>query len=921
MLVRAGDFVVISKLIYKIGVELKKKPESAADYQLLLIELETLDRTLKSLEHIKVAQHGRRRLDGIRALASVCQLPLQEFLEKIEKFEDSLGPWNTNTRSFSGITQRLRWSMKYKDEAKALRAKLAPNLTTITVLLMAQSVDSLSNTELDRVKLVQEMNDRVSSQSRILTALKDSTHRIANGQDSLATGQSHLTATAIKQDRDLQTLKSKANELLKSNATHGVQLHHQTTILTEVHENSVTIKAQTHESLALATSIHQDVAEIKASTPSILGRALDLLDAVTAGISKMHDITTLLHQMISLTSRFEVEMRETMGKLLQAFWVIQGQLARLESFMCRRICLPTVVFRDAFNVMRSFPYDLSREWPTFQGLVAVAFTGRQGLHRVNMGQYFVTSVRMGRRLNPTFWSNAIEPGDELSMTMILGDIEAEEGFCPYKSCGVSTASVASTGGGKICPNCFRFAAISQKKEVSLRSRDGHKASESCHESVIQESDLELIPAESANVEEIREVGPPRPSLPQLEFSEEEDIELYYSIQVAQALIIGEYEAGFKSEANSMQNSTSEAKSTDLNASPSSIQIFVRNLVGKTLALRVDPFDLVDTVKNTIHEREGVPPCEQRLIFSGRQLENGRTLADYNIQRDNTLHLVLRLRSSIGKTMLSASEYTWKTGMQIGDIIPIFVKTLTGKTIQLEVKNDATILHVKKTIGDKEGITIDSQRLIFEGVELQDTAVLYEYEIQRGSTFHLVLRLRSPVFHSEDTASYHPLYSPPVRQPRRPGSRSLTADEVAALQGSERSVKTHLAPKTKTNDIHERDSGNNDSNVKSTTALKDSSNSGLGMSILLNIRDIRQNKFTVTMEPSDTVECLKVKIESRSRIPVPNQKLVGNGKILANENSLSYYGVTANTIIVLLVLETGLKSSPEREPVIAKRLDT
>jgi hypothetical protein len=76
-----------------------------------------------------------------------------------------------------------------------------------------------------------------------------------------------------------------------------------------------------------------------------------------------------------------------------------------------------------------------------------------------------------------------------------------------------------------------------------------------------------------------------------------------------------------------------------------------------------------------------------------------------------------------------------------------------------------------------------------------------------------------------------------------------------------------------------------------------------------------------MEPSDTVECLKVKIESRSRIPVPNQKLVGNGKILANENSLSYYGVTANTIIVLLVLETGLKSSPEREPVIAKRLDT
>jgi hypothetical protein len=765
------------------------------------------------------------------------------------------------------------------------------------------------------------MNDRLSSQSRILTALKDSTHKIVNGQDSLATGQSHLTATAINQDRDLQTLKSKANELLKSNSSHDVQLHHQTTILTEVHESSVTIKAQTHESLALATTIHQDVAEIKASMPSILGRALDLLGAVTAGISKMHDITTLLHQMISLTRRFTVEMRETMGKLLQAFWVIQGQLARLESFMCRRICLPTVVFRDAFNVMRSFPYDLSREWSTFQGLVAVAFTGRQGLHRVNMGQYFVTSVRMGRRLNPTFWSNAIEPGDELSMTMILGDIEAEEGFCPYKSCGVSTASVASTGGGKICPNCFRFAAISQKKEVSSRGRDGHEVSESCHESSIQEPDLELVLAESASVEETRKVGPPRPSLPQLEFSEDEDIELYYSIQVAQALMVDEYEASFKSEANSMRNSTSEAKSTDLNTSPSSIQIFVRNLIGKTLALRVGPFDLVDTVKDKILEREGVPPHEQRLIFSGRQLENGRTLADYNVQRDNTLHLVLRLRSSMGQTRLSAFEYTWKTGIRIGSTISISVMTLTGKIIPLEVKNDVTILQVMKKIEDKEGIPIHSQRLLFARVELPDNAMLYEYEIKRGSTFHLLLRLRSPVLHSEATASYRSPYDPSVRRPRGPGGRCLTADEVAALQGSEGPVQTHLVPETKTKHIHEKDSGNNHSNVKSTTVLKDCSNSDSGMGIPLRITDLRRNEFTVNMEPSDTVECLKVKIEGRARIPVPNQKLICHGKILANENSLSYYGITANTLIVLLVVKTSLKSSPEREPVVAKRLDT
>jgi hypothetical protein len=196
--VRAGDFVALSNLIYKIGLELKKNSESSADYQLLLVELEALDRALKSLESVKVAQHGQRRLDGIRALALACQLPLQEFLEKIEKFEDSLGSWSSKSRSFSAITLRLHWSVKYKHEAEALRARLTPKITTITLLLMAITVDSLSKAESDRFKSEQQMNDGVSSPFRIPTTLKDPTYQIANAQVSFMSGQSHLTATAIK---------------------------------------------------------------------------------------------------------------------------------------------------------------------------------------------------------------------------------------------------------------------------------------------------------------------------------------------------------------------------------------------------------------------------------------------------------------------------------------------------------------------------------------------------------------------------------------------------------------------------------------------------------------------------------------------------------------------------------------------------
>jgi hypothetical protein len=93
-------------------------------------------------------------------------------------------------------------------------------------------------------------------------------------------------------------------------------------------------------------------------------------------------------------------------------------------------------------------FAVSNNRQTFQGLVAVVFTNRQGLHRVKMGQYFVTNARLGQRLNSEFWSNAIEPGDELSMTMVLDDIEAEDGFCPFKSCCASTKHVEMRRGGK-----------------------------------------------------------------------------------------------------------------------------------------------------------------------------------------------------------------------------------------------------------------------------------------------------------------------------------------------------------------------------------------------------------------------------------------------------------------------------------------
>jgi hypothetical protein len=304
-----------TELIRKISKALSRTGGASFEFQHVIIELEGLERALAHLKSLAPSQDNAGNINAIRGMALACQFPLKQFLEKLERYEQSLGPFATG-KAFSRAGRKAKWALYMTEEVTKFRSLIAAKVMSINLLLATQCAETLSKIDSrgraehsDLLSKIGEQRTRTSEVSKRLEEVREEVTRSCAASDEFASKQ-------IGQVKELQAKV----DILDGNTTSSIK--------------------QIDSLFCSAKSVH----------------------------SSMISLKNIGEQIVQFIATFPAEIRDLLRRTIHTNLQLYHLLLHSQSNVSQPPTLllqSNIRFEDALGRSRELPYEWFRNWEVF----------------------------------------------------------------------------------------------------------------------------------------------------------------------------------------------------------------------------------------------------------------------------------------------------------------------------------------------------------------------------------------------------------------------------------------------------------------------------------------------------------------------------------------------------------------------------